>query len=72
MAQQIAPIKNMMQAVRSAGDPNAMLQQMMQSNPKMQKVQQIVQQYNGDPRAAFYALAQQNGVDPEQILGMLR
>ena len=61
-----------MAAVRSAGNPEAMLQQMMQTNPKFQQVQQFIQQYGGDPKAAFYALAEQQGVDPEQILSMLR
>ena len=72
LSSQIQPIKQMMAAVRSAGNPEAMLQQMMQSNPKFQQVQQFIQQYGGDPKAAFYALAEQQGVDPEQILSMLR
>ena len=72
ISKQVAPIKQMMAAVRSAGDPNAMLQQMMATNPQMQKVQQIIQQNGGDARTAFYAVAQQQGVDPEQILAMLR
>lgn len=72
MAQQIAPIKQMMNTVRSAGNPDAMLSQMMASNPKFQQVQNFVQQYGGDAKAAFYALAEQQGVNPEQILSMLR
>ena len=72
LSSQIQPIKQMMAAVRSAGNPEAMLNQMMQTNPKFRQVQQFIQQYGGDPKAAFYALAEQQGVDPEQILSMLR
>lgn len=65
-------IKNMMNAVRSASNPQAMLSQMMQSNPQMQQVMQLVSQSGGDAQRAFYTLAQQRGVDPNEILNMLR
>lgn len=34
----------------------------------MQQVMQIVNQYGGDPKKAFYAMAEQKGVDPNAIL----
>ena len=37
-------IKQMMQAVKQAGNPQAMMQSLMQNNPQMQKVMQIVQE----------------------------
>lgn len=50
---------------------------MMQSllnakNPQMAEVIQLVQSMGGDPKAAFYKLAAQKGVDPNSILSMLR
>lgn len=72
LAQQIQPIKNMMQAVRSAGNPQAMFNQMMQNNPQYKQAMQIIQQNGNDPKAAFYALAQQKGIDPEQVISMLK
>lgn len=46
-----------------------MLQMMAANNPKLQNALQLVQQYgNGDPRAAFYAYAQQMGMNPQQAL----
>ena len=68
----LGQIKNMMQMVRSAGNPQAMLSQMMQNNPQMREVMSLVQQYGGDPQKAFYAIAQQKGIDPESILSQLR
>lgn len=64
--------KQMLNAVRSAQNPNAVMQMLVQQNPQMQQVMQVVQQNGGDPRAAFYNLARQKGVDPEQILSMLK
>ena len=65
-------IKSMMDMVRTAGNPQAMLSQMMQQNPQMKQVMDAVNQYGGDPKKAFYSLCQQKGVDPNEILNMLK
>ena len=49
-----------------------LLQSMIQSNPQMQNVMNYINQNGGDPKAAFYNLAKQKGVDPEQVLNILR
>ena len=48
-----------------------MLGQMMQNNPKMKEVQDLINQY-GDPEKAFKAKAQEMGVDPNEIINMLK
>ena len=65
-------IKQMMGMVRSAQNPQAMLNQIMMNNPKMQQVMEIVNKYGGDPNKAFQAVAQQNGINPQEIMNMLR
>ena len=57
--------------VKNAGNPQAMMNQLIQSNPQMGQVMNLVQRYGGDPQKAFYALAQQKGVNPDEILSML-
>lgn len=49
-----------------------MLNQLMQNNPQYAQVQKLISDNGGDAKAAFYQLAQQNGIDPEQIINMLR
>ena len=71
MATQMAPIKNLMNTVRFAKNPQAMLSQLMQRNPQFQQISQLIQKANGDPQKAFYALAEEQGVDPNQILTMI-
>lgn len=61
-------IKNMFNLVKNSGNPQAMLQSLMNKNPEMKNVMNIVQQSGGDPKAAFYKLAQEKGVDPNTIL----
>lgn len=68
----LAQVKQMMNMVRSAGNPQMMLQSMAQNNPQLKQVMDIIQQSGGDPKAAFYKMAQEKGIDPDQILSMLK
>ena len=40
--------------------------------PQYQQAMNLIQQAGGDARAAFYQLAKEKGVDPNQILSMLK
>ena len=68
----LGQIKQMMSMVKSAGNPQAMLNQMMQNNPQMRQVMDLINQHGGDAKKAFYSLAEQRGIDPNQILNMLK
>ena len=72
MIQTAAKIKGMMQTIRTAANPQAALKMMVMNNPQMKQVMEIVNQHGGDPMAAFTAVAKENGMDPEEILGMLK
>ena len=65
-------IKQMMNMVNGAQDPGTMIRQLMDRNPQMKQVMEIVQQYGGDPMKAFNEVARENGMDPDEILGMLK
>lgn len=62
----------MMNFVRYSQNPRMALESMIQSNPQIQNVMDIVRQNGGDAKTAFYNLAKQKGVDPNDILNMLR
>lgn len=68
----LSQIKSMMNMVRSAGNPQAMLQSMVQNNPQMKQVMDLVSQSGGDPKTAFYRMAEEKGVDPDEILSLLK
>ena len=72
IASQIKPIKQAVNVARSVGNPQMMMNQIMQNNPMYSQVQQIIQQNGGDPKQAFYNLCSQMGVDPNQILNSLK
>ena len=58
-------IRQMIQMVRSASNPQAAINQMKQ-------VMDIIKASGNDPKRAFYALAEQKGVDPNSILEQLK
>ena len=61
--------RQMIQALKASNNPQAMITQIMSSNPK---IRQIIDQYGGDPQTAFYRYAEANGVNPDEILNMMR
>ena len=71
IAQNLAPIKNMMNMLKSAGNPQMMLNQMMGQNPQIKQVMDFINANGGDPKTAFYKVAQEKGVDPNEILRQL-
>ena len=63
---------NVVQAIKASRNPNMMLQQLVQTNPNVASAMNLIRQYGGDPQKAFYEEARKRGVDPNQIIGMLR
>lgn len=61
-----------MQMFQAASNPQAFIQQMMANNPKATDALNLIQQHGGDAKAAFYALAKQKGIDPEEFLKSLQ
>lgn len=62
----------MMQMLSGNNNSQAMLQMLAAQNPQLRQVLDYVQQSGGDPKEAFYKLAQEKGVDPNQIINMLK
>lgn len=68
----LAGIKNLYNTIRSAGNPQMMLNQMMSQHPQIKQVMDYVNANGGDPKAAFYKLAREKGVNPDDILNQLK
>ena len=65
-------IRNLMAMMKSGGDSRKMAKAVLSRMPGYQEAMNIVNQYGGDARAAFYAEAEKKGVDPNSILSLLR
>ena len=65
-------IKQMMQMLRTAQNPQAVMNQLMMSNPKLKEVMDLVKQSGGDPDAVFRTVAEKNGINPQDIYDLLK
>ena len=69
---QIQPIKQTMNMVRAAQNPQMMLNQVLSRNPNYQQLNKLIQDNGGDAQKAFYSLANQMGIDPNSVLDALK
>ena len=53
------------------GDPRALMSQ-ISNTPQMKEAQKLIDAAGGNAQKAFYELARQKGVDPNEILSMLK
>lgn len=58
--------------IKSSKNPAIMLQNMANTNPQLKQALNYVNENGGDAKQAFYSMAKQNGVDPNEILSMLK
>ena len=65
-------IKQMMGMVRAAQNPTAMINQLMMNNPNMKQAMDIINQYGGDANRALMEIALQNGINPQEIMDMMK
>lgn len=64
---QLSEIVALARNFRNSQNPQAFLENMMSSNPRMKDAMDMIRQYDS-PKDAYYALAKQKGVDPEEFL----
>ena len=67
----MARVKQMAGMVKAARDPQAALMGMARNNPQLRQVMDIVKQHGNDPMKAFREMAEENGLDPDEILSMI-
>ena len=58
--------------IKAAKNPSAMIKQLASQNPNVANAINLANQYGGDYQKAFYEEAKRRGIDPNQILGMLK
>ena len=68
----MSKIKEMVNLIKSSKNPQAMIQNMMTQNPQMRQVMDLVNQNGGDVKKVFYDMAKQKGVNPDDILNILK
>lgn len=57
---------------RGAPNPQQFLNNMINQNPQMRDAINFINQSGKSPKDAFYALAKQQGIDPNEVLRQLQ
>ena len=58
--------------VKTASNPQAAMEQMLSNNPNYQQINKLIQDNGGDAQKAFYSMAEQMGINPDDVLSMLK
>ena len=68
----INQVKGLFNSIKSVGNPQMMLQQMISSNPQMKQAMDYINANGGDAKTAFYKMSEEMGVDPNTVLNCLK
>lgn len=68
----LTTIRNSINALKSLGDPQKALEQLMQSNPHIKQALDYVNSNGGNPKEVCYKMLRENGVNPDDIEQALR
>jgi hypothetical protein len=69
---QLRTIKNLSETIKSGNDPVSVLNMAAQQNPQIAAVMNMVSGSKMTPKQMFTMMAQQRGIDPNQIVNMLK
>lgn len=68
----LSQLKQTINTIKAMSDPNAALQNLVNQNPNVQQAMRYVQENGGDPKTAFYKLAAEKGIDPNEIAKLFK
>lgn len=68
----INSILSLYNTLRGSNNPTQVIQSMAQSNPQVKKALDYINENGGDSDAAFLKLAKDMGIDPKNIINMIR
>lgn len=71
MLQGMEQVKKMIKAVKSVGNPQMMLNQIMGQNPQLKQAMDFVNANGGNPEAVFRKAAEARGVNPDEFVQQL-
>lgn len=56
---------------KGMSNPQLFLQQVIQKNPQLKNIMNYMNESGGNPEKAFYSMAKDMGVNPQDVLKML-
>lgn len=69
----LAGIKNTISVVKSIGSPEKVMEMLLQNqNPALAKAMDYIKQNGGDAESACKKLLQENGIDPAEVMKLIK
>lgn len=72
MGNQSSQNNQLINLFKSSKNPQQLLMNMAQTNPQAKQIMDLIRTSGQSPKDLFYTMAKQKGVDPNQILNMLK
>ena len=72
LSQNLQQIKQAWATIKNLGNPQAMMEHVLKNNPKGAEINRLLQEANGNPEKAFRDKAKEMGVNPDEILDLLK
>ena len=69
---QLRQIKQQMRQLQALQNPQMALNQMLMNNPQLQNVMSLIKQSGNSPQQVFLNMANQMGVDPNEVIKELQ
>lgn len=58
--------------MKSTNNPQMLVSQLINNDPRMAEINKLIEQSGGDPEKAFRAKAQELGVNPDDVMSLFR
>lgn len=66
-------IKQTISAMQSIGDPAKITEMLLaRKNPALAKAMEYIKQNGGDPKTACEKILQENGIDPAEVMNLIK
>lgn len=72
LAQNVKQIKETWGMLRNLGNPQAMMEKLLGNSPAVVALNEVLKENGGDVQKAFMNKAKEMGVNPDEILDMLK
>ena len=66
------PMLNLFKQMKGAKNPNELMMAMVKQNPQFNQIMQMANQSGKTYKDLFYEMANKQGIDPDEILNILR
>ena len=65
-------IKQLAGLLQNSSNPQQLIFNLIQNNPQIRNIYSLLQNSNKNPKELFYLMAQQKGIDPDQVINLLK